>query len=309
MAVYNEGRFIEDAIQSVLSQSYDNYELIICDDGSEDNTPQILQKFEENPKITVLLRPHRGHVPTINEAFYHSTGDAVCYLPGDDVLERESIEMRVQALDSGENAAYINGYVCDQKLNCYDQIFDRRYDLYWDRDNKTACQRNLISGALLLFKKEIAEKIFPIPENISFEDWWMTYLVLLYAGKIKYIDKPLFLYRQHDSNLCGSFKRPDVSNEQILKDWKFHVVLYDELINYLRKADDSIENSDELMKCLIYNKNLVKNTINRTITLPTISMIQNTGIMKYGLSQLTVLGIGNFGYKIYYLLQKIKKGT
>src|SRR6056297_1908262 len=117
MAVYNGEKFIEEAIESVINQTYSNIELIICDDGSNDLTPEILSRYESRNKIKVIYEKHRGKVAAFNSAFFNADKESsVCLFAHDDVLLPDSIQKRVQALQNGAKVAYQNSYICDENL-------------------------------------------------------------------------------------------------------------------------------------------------------------------------------------------------
>lgn len=79
----NQARFIEETIQSVLSQNYPNLEVIVCDGGSIDGTQDILKKYADS--LTWTSEPDRGQVDAINKGLRQATGDVVAYINSDDI--------------------------------------------------------------------------------------------------------------------------------------------------------------------------------------------------------------------------------
>lgn len=107
MTAYNRERFIADAIESVMSSSYENWELIIVDDCSTDKTIEIAREYEKKDnRITVYLNEKNlGDYPNRNKAAEYATGDYIKYLDSDDIIYPHGIEMLVSALEKFPQAA------------------------------------------------------------------------------------------------------------------------------------------------------------------------------------------------------------
>jgi len=116
---YNAGEYIEEAIESVFSQTYKNIELIVINDGSTDNTLRILKKYEEKykGKFTLISRENRGQSFTLNQGWSLAQGSYIGYLSADDVLLPTSIEKSVQVLDSDQDVVltYSSFNIIDNK--------------------------------------------------------------------------------------------------------------------------------------------------------------------------------------------------
>lgn len=84
MTVYNEGPILRQSVQSVLSQTYENLELVIVDDGSGPDTQAILREFDD-PRLVVIPQANDGLSSARNRGLQHATGDYICFLDADDV--------------------------------------------------------------------------------------------------------------------------------------------------------------------------------------------------------------------------------
>ena len=93
MPVFNCERYISEAINSVLEQTYKNVELIIVDDGSSDRSLEIAKKYESE-KVKVFTQPHGGAPRARNFAFEKSTGDYIQYLDADDILAPDQLRYK-----------------------------------------------------------------------------------------------------------------------------------------------------------------------------------------------------------------------
>jgi glycosyltransferase involved in cell wall biosynthesis len=92
MCNFNYAAYIEDAIESVLSQDYPNIELVIVDDGSTDKSTKIIGKYQENKNVkTIFLKNNQGLCYARNRAIDASTGDFLLFFDSDDLLPRNYI--------------------------------------------------------------------------------------------------------------------------------------------------------------------------------------------------------------------------
>lgn len=99
MPCYNSEAFLGEAIESCINQSYQNWELIIIDDGSSDNSLLIARKFEDK-RIHVYSQPNRGACVARNKALHLAKGDYVKFLDADDVLAKDCLTEQIKQIDS-----------------------------------------------------------------------------------------------------------------------------------------------------------------------------------------------------------------
>jgi len=101
-AAYNYGRFIEEALQSVLTQSFQDFEYIIIDDGSTDDTPERMKKYEG--RVRYFYHANSGQYQTFNKAIAMAQGEYVAFLDADDTWHPDFLKRSVQFLDHSEAA-------------------------------------------------------------------------------------------------------------------------------------------------------------------------------------------------------------
>lgn len=191
LAVFNGEKFITEAINSVLNQSYINWELIIVDNGSTDNTIQIVKDLIQNDeRILFYTLAEKGKCRAYNYAFQKSKGDFICFLAADDTLTENSIELRrIPILNkSGYSTCLLKTFSDNPKFDAL--IFP-----------KNVLKPNM-SGGSIFFTRDIAYKIFPIPENLPNEDTW-TSISLEAFSNCNHIPEVLYNYRIHFSNSFG----------------------------------------------------------------------------------------------------------
>src|SRR5712671_5414891 len=89
---YNYGEYLGDAIESALQQTYDKLEIIICDDGSTDGSPRIIERYRTlDQRIRVIYQANGGQALALNTAFDISTGEIICLLDADDVFMADKV--------------------------------------------------------------------------------------------------------------------------------------------------------------------------------------------------------------------------
>lgn len=192
LAVYNCGKYIEESILSVIGQQYNNWELVIVNNGSTDNTLDVITKYVALDKriISVSLE-EKGKCKAYNKAFEISSGSIICFLAGDDILTPDSLFKRVEPIERGES----------NYTSCLLQTFSEIDKLDGIIFPKQPLKPNY-SGGSIFFTREQAEKIFPIPISLPNEDTW-TSLHLRAFGRNRHVAQVLYRYRIHDSNSYG----------------------------------------------------------------------------------------------------------
>lgn len=110
MPAYNAGRHIGQAIDSVLAQTYANWELIIVNDGSTDDTARVIERYTD-PRIHVFHKVNGGIGSARNVALEHVSGDFLCGLDSDDVLPQDSLRVRMQVFEQDPQADIVDGRV------------------------------------------------------------------------------------------------------------------------------------------------------------------------------------------------------
>jgi glycosyltransferase involved in cell wall biosynthesis len=108
LANYNYAAYIGTSIESVLDQTYRNWELIVCDDGSTDESVHVIERYlAVDSRIRLLRKPNGGHTSALNAAFTSARGDIICFLDSDDLFLPGKLEAVVNACGSSPEAGFI----------------------------------------------------------------------------------------------------------------------------------------------------------------------------------------------------------
>jgi len=212
-ASYNYARFIKETIQSVVSQTYLNWELIVVDDGSKDNSVEIIQEFcRQDTRIRLFQHQdgiNKGLKETILLGIENSTGDYVAFLESDDTWAENCLQERVEIAKKFPGAKVIFNNV--ELFG--DQSVIEDYDKYFELNRKILTSKkypiNLFSGfsfqnLIPTFSSVMVEKnsLNSVGFNSSvpaFLDHWI-WAHLAYDRDFYYIDKKLTKWRMHPNS-------------------------------------------------------------------------------------------------------------
>ena len=138
--VYNSEKFLKESIQSVLSQSYENLEIIAIDDGSTDNSLEILEQFKD--KIAIIHQENQGLASALNAGIKQMTGKWFKWFSPDDILYPKAIDILVRkAQELGENyIVYSNWEIIDEKNNHMRDFSESNYNDLTKFDNSSVAE-------------------------------------------------------------------------------------------------------------------------------------------------------------------------
>ncbi len=199
MPAKNEARFIAEAIEAVRKADFQDWELVIVDDHSEDDTFNIARGFaEEDRRIRVLKNAGAGKVQGLNTGYNQSTGNTLKFIDADDILDSKFFD-QLHLLQ--ENDAFVHSYfITKSNLKIFAK-YAMNYR-YLNSDYNEVLE-NLVSlpRCTWTFTRQIAQKVFPLPETLPFEDVWFSLIIKKNAMSIANIGDSLYYYRQHEDQV------------------------------------------------------------------------------------------------------------
>ncbi len=200
---YNSSLFIRETLNSIIQQDYENFEIIVADDGSEDSTPLILKEYSQsfsNIKL-ILNKSNRGITKNCNSAFFECRGDYIVFIGGDDLMLPEKLSIQASVLSEDPDLLF-----CYHNVEAFDNI---TLNALWHRRDKYLCEgltlKKMIKYGNQLISCEIMFRRCFVPQNgfnemfIMMSDYVFNLEVFLNNpnGRIKYINKVLARYRIH----------------------------------------------------------------------------------------------------------------
>ncbi|MEW6068859.1 MAG: glycosyltransferase [Nitrospirota bacterium] len=213
---YNLGIYLDEAVDSVLAQTYQDYEIIIINDGSTDEFTNNLLKDYSKPKCTIYTTPNQGLPAARNYGIERSKGECICCLDADDKYHPEFLVKTMASLDGDKEHKY--GFVTS-----YVQVFGEE-NYIWETAEYNPYRLavdNRIHVASL-FRKQCWEEVGGYSTNLSgYQDWdfWISIAAKGYEWKI--IKEPLFYYRiRKNSMLKTSDKKRNALYNQIIENNK-----------------------------------------------------------------------------------------
>jgi hypothetical protein len=221
LATYNGGKFLTEQLDSLAKQSYQNWQLIVRDDGSSDQTLSLLDEFGKRyaPRVNIIKdgKGSLGASQNFSELLTHSDSDYIMFCDQDDVWLPHKIEVSLQSLLELERAhgkhtpllVYSDLQVVDEKLNLINASFWQHQHInptqgqHWNR----LLIDNVVTGCASMFNRALLVAASPVPKEAILHDWWFA-LVASVLGVMKPINQPAILYRQHSRNVKGASRKP-----------------------------------------------------------------------------------------------------
>lgn len=196
MPTYNCGKYIEAAIQSALSQTYKNIEIIVIDDGSTDNTQEILDKYIKNEQIYYIYQKNQGVSKARNTGIFAARGTYIATLDADDTWSNDRLEKMVIFLeDSSADLVISNFYLVDENRKRLKEkaVFAPTYSQPLLQQQYKTLLYQATAFALMLVKKEVLIEAGGYDESLKGEaedyDLWLRLLAT--GKKWAYYPEPL----------------------------------------------------------------------------------------------------------------------
>lgn len=207
---YNHADYIEECLLSIIGQTYKNIELIVIDDGSKDNSAEIISELAEKYNFSFLTQENKGLTKTLNAMWRSSKGQYIIPFGSDDVMLPERVALQVDYMRNHPETGICGGNI---------ELIDSKGQLYPEkRQNRNIPFRRMnfedvflelkpyVPATTLFIRREALEKVDGFDENIRLEDL-MIELKITYAGYfIDCLGVPLAKYRKHESNTYKNHK-------------------------------------------------------------------------------------------------------
>ncbi len=198
---YNRADLVVQAVQSALNQTYTNVEIIVVDDGSTDNTRELLNQYEAEIKYIYQERTERSKAR--NEGFRYSKGDYVAFLDSDDLWLPAKIEKQVQVLENRHDVGvvYTGVQFIDRNGNPYNQ------EMRWDTPKRQVLYEDLMTNNIVtgttssvMIRRISLEKVGLFDETMNTCEDLDLYRRLARDCNFHKIDLPLVKFRIHPGN-------------------------------------------------------------------------------------------------------------
>lgn len=234
IASYNHGQFIGKAIQSVLDQSYTNFELIIIDDCSTDNSLDVIESFRD-PRIQFIVNERNiGAASSSSRAKSLCTGKYFCSLDSDDYFHPDKVASQVTYLETNPQVGLIATHI--QEVDIHDRPDMNPLSANWFNTHNDLSTpecwiwQNRICHSSVMLKKTVHDQFWDYGSGLLYTNDWNNWIRMLSAGiRIGVIPEKLTYYRRHPGNT--TFKNP----ERTL--WEYAYISAQTLHPYLKRTD------------------------------------------------------------------------
>lgn len=251
--VYNCERYLSECIDSVLNQTYTNWELILVNDGSNDNSLSIIESYAQNDsRIKYISQENQGQAAARNKALDISSGDLITFLDADDYYYKENTLqdcIRIFQDDPKIDCIQIPVKQNNQERNKLSTLLSEKKKFYDFWINKNKILTNYLCDKI--FKKQIWDNI-RLPQGQIFEDRYIFPILLENISSIKLTNKGGYFYRTHENQTVR--RKADhyfidcsvKANNQILKhsfryNHSAYIRIYSECIHLCKIAENPIK--------------------------------------------------------------------
>ena len=231
--IYNVEKYLEKCINSLLSQTLEDIQIILVNDGSKDNSGNIAKECEKNNKNRIIYveKENGGLSDARNYGLKYATGDFIAFLDSDDYIEKNAYEeMYNKAIE--ENADYVE---CDFIWEFPNKIrVDKQYP-YKNKKEMLSFVR-VVAWNKLIKRQLITDNNLEFPKGLRYEDIEFTYKLIPFINKFAYVDKPFIHYVQRKGSIAN------VQNERTAEIF----TVLDNVIEFYKKNNIYEKYRDEL---------------------------------------------------------------
>ena len=256
LATWNSSRYLKEQLDSLFQQTNQDFELLIHDGGSTDNTLSLIEDYEKRYQGRIRFLGSHPCDACSNFAclLEKADGDLFMFCDHDDVwlpnkIQRTLDSFRQAQKEYGEEEpllVFTDSEITDRDMNTLSPSMMRSQKLNRsDFSPGRLIVQNSITGNVMLFNKALRDISLPIPKEALMHDYYLA-LAAAFFGKIIYLDEPLIRYRQHNANVIGAFRYSLLNLiRKLLSDpWKLH----QNIARKVRQAAILLDSHSDLLK-------------------------------------------------------------
>ena len=198
--VYNVESYLKECLESIQKQTYTNFEVILVNDGSTDNSKEICEEYcRKDTRFHLINQENQGQSIARNRGVAESTGEFIVFVDSDDVIKSDMLQQLMRYMDTG-----IDIVECDrtEAIQCLNEEKKDIHVKEFDSDEALyQCFNHGVSWSPVakLYRREIVEKV-PFLENLIYEDFYTGIVSLKYIHKMRKINYIGYYYRYHTSS-------------------------------------------------------------------------------------------------------------
>jgi len=273
LASYNGSKYINEQIASIQAQSYQDWQLIVRDDCSTDETVSIVEEMAKKDDRISLIEHDNVNLGVIGNfgtlmdtALNLQAAKYIFFADQDDVWKPDKLQIMLTRFDELERIygsekpilLHSDLEVVDQHLVTINDSFMKYQAINHEKINawQVLAVQNFVTGCAMAINRPLLQRSLPLPKNIVMHDWWIA-LCASTVGYLEFINKPLIEYRQHDMNEVGAkgfWKLLSPFHTDLRKRWRegaLHFKMAVEQIGTLiDRVGDDIKNTEDMIVAL-----------------------------------------------------------
>lgn len=232
MPVYNMAEFVKDAIDSILKQTFSDFEFIIINDASNDDTLQILRSYTDQRIIICNNDSNIGNYASRNKALWMAKGKYVAVMDADDIARPDRLEKQIDYLETNSDVLAVGSdciFLPNNKL--------KKVHTYYNDIQIALLDDNCVVHSSLMIRRDILCKLNGYNERYYYSSDYDLICRLVFLGKIENLIDPLMKYRWHSSQISSMHKGEQKKfTEFIRREYQLA------FINYYKKQDQALVN-------------------------------------------------------------------
>lgn len=238
MVVYNGEKYIYDSIESVLNQTYKNFELLIINDGSTDNTVSIIESFQDIRIRLIHNEENKQQVYSRNRAIELAKGEYIAVNDADDLSMPTRLEKQVEILDNEPDIAIVGSWVRIVDENA-DKIHDWKLPIEPEHINWALCFYVPVTHSAMMYRKEVVQQLGGYGTEETFAEDYQLFIKIVKTAYMKNIPEVLQYTRTHNRRVTLSYKSKCRENSyRISKDYIHNLIgedIDENIIAFLRR--------------------------------------------------------------------------
>ena len=215
LPVYNGEKYLSEAIESILNQTYENFEFIIINDGSTDNSLELIEKYKEiDNRIIVISRENKGLIGTLNEGIEKSRGKYIARMDQDDISLPNRFEEQIKIMENNEEII-----VCGSWINIFGNNIKNKIVKYYQKDKQI--KSNLLLSCCFAHPSVMMRKDVFVDNDIWYdmdfknaEDYHL-WTQLAKVGKFYNIPKVLLNYRFLETSITRVADKNELQRREV----------------------------------------------------------------------------------------------
>lgn len=201
MITYNGAKYLAQQLDSILIQLEEQDEVVISDDGSKDATLEIIKEYQQqDSRIRLVSGPGLGVKKNVECALKQCRGDIIFLADQDDIWKPDKVKQVLEIMEQGAYKLVIHDASVFQD-NPKQPVMESFFAF---RNAGAGVMKNIVKnsyiGCCMAFRKELLQKVLPIPDSIEMHDQWIGILNDFYNKKSYFLQEPLLFYRRHGEN-------------------------------------------------------------------------------------------------------------